>query len=129
MKKQQTKSFIFITLLFSIFISGCSLYRINSQDTTLEYYPAKDSPSEVVYLEKVTKPHDVMGYVTVNAERNQRLNHVIEKMKREASILGGDAITDIKTDATGTWKKLPAQALIGNGYVRANFSANVVAYK
>lgn len=47
-------------------------------------------------------------------------------MKREAAILGGDAITDIQSDATGTWKRLPIQKTIGNAYVRSNYTAEVV---
>lgn len=110
-------------------LTGCSLYHVNSEDTTTEYYPAKESPRDVVFLENIDKPHQVIGIVTVNAERRQYLSEVLEKMKREAAILGGDAITNLQSDASGTWKKLPAQDIIGNGYVRANFTASVVVYK
>ncbi len=50
-------------------------------------------------------------------------------MKREAAILGADAITNIQSDATGAWKKLPAQEVVGNGYVRANFTATAIVFK
>ena len=55
-----------------------------------------------------------------------KIKEGIEKMKSEAAILGGEAITDIQSDATGLWKRLPAQRTIGNAYVRANFTASVV---
>jgi len=112
-----------------IFLSACSIYHVTSEEVTADFYPSKQLASEVVQLEKVDKPHVVLGYVTVNTERRQRLSDVIEKMKREAAILGGDAITEIKTNASGTWKKLPGQELVGNAYVRANFTATVVVFK
>ncbi len=117
-------------LIFVLVVTaGCSLYRISSQDTTVDYYPAKQSSDEVIYLETVKKPSVQIGTVTVNAERRQRISDVLEKMKREAAILGGDAITDVKTDATGAWKSLPAQEFIGNGYIRANFTAKVIVFQ
>ena len=109
--------------------SACSIYHVNSQDTTTEYYPPKNSANDVVYLETVDRPHEVIATITVNTERIQTMDGVLEKMKREAAILGADAITDIKTDATGTWKKLPAQKVIGNAYVRENFTAAAVIFK
>jgi hypothetical protein len=110
-------------------VSGCSIYRVTSQDTTTTYYPSKPSSHDVLYAENLDRAHEIIGRVTVNADRNQRIGNVIEKMKWEAAILGGDAITDIKSDADGFWKKLPAQKIIGNGYTRANFTASVVVFK
>ncbi len=87
------------------------------------------SYDDVIYIENLDKPHDVIGRIIVNAERRQRVSEVLDKMKREAAILGGDVITDIQSDATGEWKKLPAQQVIGNAYVRSNFSATVTVIK
>ena len=112
-----------------LLISGCSIYHVNSEDTATDYYPPKKSADEVAYLENVDRPHEVIAYITVNTERNQRMNDVVEKMKQEAAILGADAITDIKTDATGVFKKLPAQHFFGNGYVRANFKVAAIVFK
>ena len=109
--------------------SSCSIYHINSVDSGSTYYPAK-SADEVVYLEEIDEGHDIIGTVTINAERKQRdINDIIVKMKREAAILGGDAITDIQSDASGVWKRLPVQQAIGNAYVRANYTASVVVFK
>ena len=118
---------LIIVLLATSF--GCSIYHISSDDVTSNYYPSKPSAEDIVYLEEITQPHEVIGQITVNAERRQRIDEVIQKMKREAGILGGDAITNLQSDATGVWKQLPAQNIIGNGYVRANFSATVIAYQ
>ena len=118
-------SLLFIVLLFS----SCSLYHVNSQEVTEEYYPAKASADEVVFLEMVDRPHDVIGYVTVNAERNQKMDEIILKMKKEAAMLGADAITKVESDATGSWKHLPAQRLTGQAYIRANFRAEAVVFK
>ena len=120
----------FIYLLGIVFLtSSCSAYYVNSTEVSPEFYPSKKSAQEIVYIEKVDRPFEIVGYITVNAERSKRLQEVIENIKREAAILGADAITDIKSDASGNWKKLPAQHLIGNGYVRANFTATAVVFK
>ncbi len=123
------KHTIVLTLFIMFVATSCSLYQVDSKDITTDYYPSKPSADDVAYLETVTQPNETIGYVTVNTERRQQISDVIEKMKREAAILGGDAITDIKTDATGTWKKLPAQKLVSNGYVRAKFTATVIIFK
>jgi len=112
-----------------IFTGGCSIYHVTSEDITPDYYPSKRLASDVIHLTTITRPHKVIGYVTINTERRQHISDILEKMKREAAILGGDAITNIKTNATGQWKNLPAQDLIGNAYVRANFTASVVVFK
>ena len=119
-----------IYMIAAMFIlTGCSIYNIDSQDISTDYFPPKQSAADVVYLDEIYQPHFFIAYVTVNTERNQLISDVIEKMKREAAILGGDAITNIRSDATGTWKKLPAQQIVGNGYVRANFTASVVKFQ
>ena len=122
-------SLVVLLLILATASFGCSIYHVNSEEVSTEYYPPKKNAQDIVYLEKVDKPHEVISNIIVNAERNQKMNDVIEKMKREAAIVGADAITDIKTDATGTWKHLPAQSFVGNGYVRANFKASAVVFK
>ncbi|MFA5087620.1 MAG: hypothetical protein WC552_01135 [Candidatus Omnitrophota bacterium] len=118
---------IFLSII--LFATGCSLYQITSEDTTLDFYSPKASPNDVAFLETVNQPHQEIGFAIVNTERRQSLDMVIEKLKREAAILGGDAITNIQTDATGFWKSLPAQQLIGQAYIRANFKATVIVFK
>ena len=120
----------FLLFIFLLLVtSGCTIYHIDSQETSGYYYPSKGSASEVIYLENINQPHKIIGYVTVNAERRQSLSEILAKMKREAAIIGADAITEIKTDSTGTWKKFPAQNVIGNAYLRANFTATAVVFK
>jgi len=117
------KAFTLIALV--LLVSSCSIYHVSSINTTDDYYPSKEV-KEVPYLENIGQEYSVIGIVTVNAERHQQISEVLRKMKREAAILGGDAITDVKTDASGAWKRLPAQQIIGNAYVRANFTCSVV---
>ena len=124
------KKFIYPVVVFAFLAAGCSIYQIDSKpENNAAYYPPKKSPLEIVYLESLDKPHEVIGTVTVTTERRQALENIIPKMQYEAAILGGDAITDIETDATGAWKKIKAQALLGNAYIRANYSAKVVVFK
>ena len=122
------KNVIFL-FLFVVLISGCRIMSVDSQDLTENYYPAKRSPDDVLYFESVDRPRKVIATVRVNAERNQEINDILQKMKREAAILGGDAITDLRTNAGGLWKKLPGQKFVGNAYVRANYTASVVIFE
>ena len=119
----------FITFSFVLLLAGCSFYRLESENIGQEVYPPKESADAVVYVDTITRPYEVIGYVTANTERRHTKEEVIEKLKREAAILGGDAITDIQTDASGFWKKLPAQKFLSNAYVRANFRATVIVFK
>ena len=120
---------IFLLILCLFIFSACTVYHIDSKDITRDYYPSKESSRQVAYMDTIRQPHEIIGYVTVNTERRQRISDVMDKMKYEAAILGGDAITDIQTDATGQWKKLPGQKIIGNAFVRANFTAAVAVFK
>jgi hypothetical protein len=124
------KKEIWFFLCAATLVTGCSLYRISSEEAGDNLYQSRNSANDVVYVEDLgDKAYEVIGTVIVNAERRQSMDEVIQKIKREAAVMGGDAVTDIHTDASGAWKKLPAQALIGNAYVRANFSAKVVVFK
>lgn len=123
------KNKLLLLLGLVLIMTSCTLYHVNSVETTDNYYPSKESANEIAVLNKIDRAYEEIGTIVVNAERNQSIDAVLEKMKYEASILGGDAITDIKSDATGTWKSLPAQELISNGYVRANFIAKVIVFK
>ncbi|HOW36349.1 MAG TPA: hypothetical protein PL155_08065 [Candidatus Omnitrophota bacterium] len=121
---------IFLTASLCIFTCACTLYQIDFESTSDNYYPAKTSANEVVYLETVNRPYEVIGTVTVNAERNQKLDNVVDKLKLEAAILGGDAITNIQTNAgTGKWAKTKPKKIFGNANVRTNFVAQVIAFK
>lgn len=125
------KSRFFILLNFLLILTtwGCSIYHVNSEDIATDFYPPKSSPYDVAFSEEINRPHEVIAYITVNTERRQHIDDIIHKMKREAAIIGADAITNIRTDATGRWKRLPAQGLISNAYVRANFTAEAVVFK
>ena len=123
------RKFLYPVVILAFLAAGCSIYQIDSKPESTVYYPPKKSPSEIVYLESLDKPHEVIGTVIVTTERRQALENILPKMQYEASVLGGDAITDIQTDATGDWKKIKAQALLGNAYIRANYSAKVIIFK
>ena len=120
---------VLICLMLMLSASSCSFYRVDSEDLSEDYVPSKNSVNDVVYLDKIDRPHKIIGTIKVNAERRQNIENVMVRMKYEAAMLGGDAITDIKSNATGTWRKLPAQKIIGNAYIRAEFSATVVVWK
>ena len=122
---------IFFILLTAGFLSGCTTYSISSKDTGQNFYPPKNSIDDVKYMEKIDQPYEEIGTVTVSTERRQSLDDVLPKLKQEAAILGGDIITDIHTNASGTWQliKPPFSKLLGNAYIRATFTAKVLVLK
>ncbi|HLD70073.1 MAG TPA: hypothetical protein VJA17_04835 [Candidatus Omnitrophota bacterium] len=121
-----------ILKLFSLIalLSGCSLYQITSDETTSSDHPPKSSGSQVVYLKELPQSslYKIVGYVTVNTERNQKEKEVIEKLKHEAAVMGGDAITNITlTDDAGASKNKFTQFL-KNARLRQSYRADVVVF-
>lgn len=123
------KRILFTFLFLAIFSSGCTVFEIDSKDTSEDYYAPKTSIDDVAYIEKVDKPYTEIATVTVTTERQQRLEDILPKLKQEAGMLGADAITDVQGDATDFWKALPDQKIIGNGYVRSTYTAKAIVWK
>ena len=123
------KYFVLSIALVAGFLSGCTTYQIDSKDTTLDFYPPKKNIDEVGYMEKIDQPYEEIGTVSVSTERRQSLEDVLPKLKYEAAVLGGDAITDIQTNAGGTWKNIKLQKLLGNANIRTKYTAKVVVLK
>jgi hypothetical protein len=111
-----TMKHLLLTLMLLTGLTGCSVYTIDSKDTTLEFYPPKTSIDQVQYLETVNAPNEEIGVVTVTTERRQPYEEVLAKLKQEAAILGGDAITDVKDVS----KKY---------YIRNKYTAKVLVLK
>ncbi len=118
------------TLLFLVvFSSGCTVYQINSQETSQDFYVPKANIDDVAYLEKVDKPYTEIAIVTVTTERNQTLEEVLPKLKQEAAALGADAITDIQSGSGDMWKRLKPQQLLGNAYIQTDYTAKAIVWK
>jgi len=121
---------IILLILITVLLSACNIIQISSTDITSDFYPPKQSPAEVAYVESPQKAHEVIGYVTINAERVQDFNVVLKKMKYEAAILGGDAITDIRTNAgRGKWAKFKPKPIMENANIRVNYIGSVIVFK
>ena len=121
-----TKFFKLCCLL--ILLSGCSFYQISSEETNLDYYPPKSSISGVAYLKEVSRPHKLIGVVKVTAERNQKKDEVIEKLKQEAAAIGGDAITNVAIVDDKKPKNKLAN-LFANARIRETTRADVVVFE
>ena len=121
---------ILLSFLFlAIFSSGCTVYQIDSKDSSQDYYVPKTSIDDVTYVEKADKPYTEIATVTVTTERRQSLEDVLPKLKQEAGMLGADAITDVQSNATNFWKTLPPKKLIGNAYIRTTYTAKAIVWK
>lgn len=123
------KPIFFVFLFLAIFSSGCTVYQINSKETSPDLYVPKTSIDEVTYLEKVDKPYTEIGTVTVTTERRQAFAEVLPKLKQEAGMLGADAITDLQSNATDMWKKYAPQKAFGNAYLRTNYTVKAIVWK
>lgn len=126
------RNFLFFIFLIAG-VSSCSFYQVDSQLTSDKIYPAKSSAEEVVYISDIKnlkEPYEIIGQVIVNVERRQSLEEIIPKMKREAALVGGDAITDIRTNAgTGRWAKIKPKKIFGNANIRSNYIADVIVFQ
>lgn len=126
MKKLYTAIFV-ISLL-----TGCSVYQLDSKDSVTNFHPPKKDSSEIVYLETTDKPFEEIGTVTVTTERRQSTEEILQMIKLEAATLGADAIMDLQSDATGSWKAIKPiklQKILSNAYIRANYSAKAIVFK
>lgn len=101
-----------LIMFFSVFFAGCSLYRVDSKDMSSDFYPPKGSADQVVYLEKLDKPYDIIGIVKVTTERVSAFEEVVARMRYEAAILGADAITDIALDRAPFRVEYTAKAVV-----------------
>lgn len=119
---------ILISLL--LFFPGCSFYQISSEEISSDFYPSKSSKNDVQYIENIKKtnrPYKVIGSVTVNTERNKKRELVLDQLKRQAALVGGDAITNVTTnDGTGLWAKNKPRWLLANANIRINYVAQVI---
>ena len=124
------KYFVLAVMLMTGFLCGCTVYQIDSKDTTLDFYPPKKSIEDVGYMEKIDRPYEEIGVVSVTTERRQSLEDVLPKLKYEAAVLGGDAITDVQSNSgIGTWKNIKLQKFLANANIRTKYTAKVVVLK
>ncbi len=107
-------------LMLLLISSGCTFYGVDAQEIVMAPFGQnKQTDLEIQYLETVTVPYEVIGHVTVNTERRNSIEEVIEKMKRQVSMLGGDAVTNIiQTD-----KPSPI------AHVRTVYTGTVIVFK
>ncbi len=89
------KKISLLILTLTILTAGCTFYGVDAQEIMISPSGKTTNGDEVQYLETVTVPYEVIGHVTVNTERRNSMEEVIEKMKRQVAVLGGDAITNI----------------------------------
>jgi hypothetical protein len=122
------KNILLLLLILVGFSSGCTMYQIDSQDATLEYYAPKTSIDEVMYVEKPDKAYTEIATVSVTTERRQSLESVLPKLKQEAGILGADAITDVQKEAPSSWKKIARWKFFGNAYLRTTYTSKAIVW-
>ena len=92
---------IVLVVVSGLILSSCSFYNIKSQQDSTEAVVVtqqKKSFTDVEYAPDVLRPYQVIGTLRVKTERNRDWDDVIRKMKMEAAVMGGDAVTDIILD-------------------------------
>ncbi len=101
-----------LMMVCSVLLAGCTLCRVDSKDLSSDFYPPKDSADQVVYLEKLDKPYDLIGVVKITTERLSPREDVLARMRYEAAILGADAITEIESDQQPFRVQYTAKAVV-----------------
>ncbi len=89
------KKINFLILTLTLLSAGCTSYAINAEEIAIKSLNKPQHERSVEYIENVSVPYEVIGQVTVNTERRNSREDVIDKMKHQADILGADAITNI----------------------------------
>ncbi|PIW64288.1 MAG: hypothetical protein COW13_00975 [Candidatus Omnitrophica bacterium CG12_big_fil_rev_8_21_14_0_65_50_5] len=91
---------IFLIVVSGLVLSSCSFYNIKSQQDSSEAVATQQKKSfmDIEYAPEVTRSYQVIGTLRVKTERNRDWDDVIRKMKMEAAVMGGDAVTDIILD-------------------------------
>ncbi len=113
------KKFYFSLVALGMLASGCTFYHVNAEEVGRTSTRSKKSPADIQYLETVTVPYEVLGQVSVETERRNSKEEVIEKMKRDAAMMGGDAITNIvQNDAPSPITR-----------IRTHYTGTVIVFK
>jgi len=85
---------LLITAGITIF-AGCTYYRVNADEIAFNTIHPKENHKEIHYMETVNVPYEVIGTVVVSTERRNSIQEVLEKMKYQIALIGGDAVTNI----------------------------------
>lgn len=114
------KTILFISA-FCLLVSGCTFYNVNSEEIVagLAATAKKKEANDIAYLPQVNQPYDVIGHVSVNTERRNSFDEVLAKIKSQAAVIGGDAVTNLVNDSSA--KKIAR--------VRINYTATVIVLK
>ena len=101
-----------LIIISSVLFTGCSLYRVDSNAVSSDFYPPKDSADKVVYLEKLDKPYEVIGLVKITTDRTSPREEVLAKMRYEAAVLGADAVIELASDHAPFRVEYTAKAVV-----------------
>jgi len=113
---------LFLLPLLVLVLSACSLYKINSDETSLDFYEPKSPSSQILFLENAdSQKYEVIGTVVVNTERRTAKDVIIAKAKREAARLGGNAITNLREEPPEHKSRF-----LRNAYIRTNYRVDVL---
>ena len=112
----------FILLLTAACIpamAGCTSYRVNAEEIAFKSTIPQENLNRIQYLETVNVPYEVIGTVIVRTERRNNIDEVVDKMKRQIAVLGGDAVTNIvQVDNPGPFTS-----------IRTTYKGTVIVFK
>ena len=84
--------------------SGCSVVRIDSEETSFDINVPKNAADKIVFQDKIDGPYEIIGIVSVSAEKAKTLEDVLPRMRQEAAVLGGDVLTGISIEPEGVFR-------------------------
>lgn len=104
-------------MILGALFASCSSVHLLTADTDQRYSQTSPERIEVYSLDKIGKPYVIIGQVVANAEAFSDDPVSIDNLKKEAALIGADAIINLRLEigegfmtntviATGTAVKL-----------------------
>lgn len=99
------KQKLFKLVVPCLFLASCSTVgRLQTSDSPPNQYP-ETNPAEIeVYATQPDTNYTVIGQVIANADAGQNAKTSVELLKKQAALLGADAIIDLSLEiGMGYW--------------------------
>ena len=99
------KQKIYVLLMLALLFTGCStVAHLQTDDVTTQYPKTNPSDIDVFSVSKIGKNYLVLGKVIASADAGSNAEEAVSYLKTEASVLGADAIIDLKLEiGYGYW--------------------------
>lgn len=119
-----------VILAICLLPMGCAMVNVRciSYESTPRTPKPQDYVIEIVDLKDIDNPYKVIGEVDANAGKKHDTNDVLEKLKKAAKKMGGDALIELQSQPIGGG--VPYQGgMIYSGHIRDLWKAKVIVWE